>query len=169
MYTGVDPEFSGRATDYVRSRTSRARSPNSLTAGVQGPPKCPGNSWPLGVFDALSCYMYLSLIFKHSDTKWDFKKNSRLNFRGGGTHSVAPPPPPLNPPLCIWYQYICFQNKLWVNIHQISKAIRLEDTVTEPWFKKLWLQYHFLAFTIILSFQTQDNVNIIIIRAYLWL
>ena len=35
---------------------------------------------PLGDFDALSCY--LSLMFKHSDTKWDLKKYSRLYFRG---------------------------------------------------------------------------------------
>ena len=36
----------------------------------------------LRVYDALSCY--LSLIFKHSDTKWDTIKHSRSN--GGGGH-----------------------------------------------------------------------------------
>ena len=48
----------------------------------------------LWVFDALSCY--LSLIFKHSDTKWD-KKNSQSNFFWGARLLR----PPLNPPLLI--------------------------------------------------------------------
>ena len=43
--------------------------PNSLSAGVQGPLKGPGSSRV--VFNALSCY--LSLIFKHSDTRLDKK------------------------------------------------------------------------------------------------
>ena len=43
----------------------------------------------LEIFDALSCY--LSLIFKHFDTKWDFK--NRSNFR------EAPVAPPLDPTL----------------------------------------------------------------------
>ena len=33
---------------------------------------------------------YLSLIFKHSHTKWDKKNIHQSNFRGGGGH-VAPP------------------------------------------------------------------------------
>ena len=77
----------GGAKDYVRARTSRARSPKSLTSGVQ--------LWALdalGVFDALS--RYLSLTFKHSDTKWNKTKHSRSNFRGR-----TPVAPPLNPPL----------------------------------------------------------------------
>ena len=41
----------------------------------------------LGVFDALSCY--LSLIFKHSDTKLDYKTHNQSNFRGCAP--VAPP------------------------------------------------------------------------------
>ena len=43
------------------------------------------------VLDALSCYM--SLSFKHSDTKWD----THTHFRGGGGR--APVAPPLDPPL----------------------------------------------------------------------
>ena len=47
----------------------------------------------LGVFFyALSCY--LSLIFKHSDTKWEKKNHSQSNLGGGG----APVAPPLNLP-----------------------------------------------------------------------
>ena len=46
----------------------------------------------LGFFDALSCY--LSLLFKHSDTKWDKKEEKKsINLKG------APVAPPLNPPL----------------------------------------------------------------------
>ena len=44
----------------------------------------------LGVFDALSCY--LSLISKHSDTKWDLKNTVRsIFFFWGGGAPVAPP------------------------------------------------------------------------------
>ena len=46
----------------------------------------------LRVLDALSCY--LSLIFKHSDTKWD-TKNIVDQILGGG----VPDAPPLNPAL----------------------------------------------------------------------
>ena len=66
-----------------------ARSP--LTPGSRA------HKWALealGVFDALSCY--LSLIFKHSDTKWD-KKNTVdqfffffFFFWGGGAPLVLP-------------------------------------------------------------------------------
>ena len=42
----------------------------------------------LGGFDALSCYP--SLIFKHSDTKWE-KKNIVDQILGGGWAPVAPP------------------------------------------------------------------------------
>ena len=45
------------------------------------------------VFDALMCY--LSLIFKHSDTKWDYKKQSMLR-------------PPLNLPLMNNNNVHCF-------------------------------------------------------------
>ena len=75
--------------------------PTSLTAGVQGPLKGHGSS---EVLDALSCY--LSLIFKHSDTKWNTEKHSRSGgvffFLGGGGGRrglLPPPPPPLDPPL----------------------------------------------------------------------
>ena len=72
---GADPAFSfsyflggggGGAQMIIismRARTSQARKPKPLTAGVQGPLQA------LGVIDALS--WYLSVIFKHSDTKWD--------------------------------------------------------------------------------------------------
>ena len=46
---GADPGFSlggGGAKDYVHARTSCARSPKSLTAGVQGPLKDPGGIIP---------------------------------------------------------------------------------------------------------------------------
>ena len=50
----------GGGGEYVRKRTSRARSAKSLAAGVQGPLKGPGSS---GVIDALWCN--LSLILDH--------------------------------------------------------------------------------------------------------
>ena len=62
----------GGALKIARARTSRAQSPKSLTAGFRGPPKGFVSS---PVFDALSCY--LSLIFKHSDTKWGYKKTKK--------------------------------------------------------------------------------------------
>ena len=46
------------------------------------------------VFYALSCY--LSLIFKHSDTKWDLRNHSLSILRGR-----PPVAPPLDPPLQI--------------------------------------------------------------------
>ena len=55
-------------------------------------PLRPGEA-AVGGFVALSCY--LSLTFKHSDTKWG-GKHSRSNIRGGGA-PVAPPS--LNSPL----------------------------------------------------------------------
>ena len=76
--------------NYVRARTSRARSPKFLTAGVHGLLKGPGSS---RVFEALSCY--LSLILKHSYTKWDTKQ-SRSNWGGGGLPAAPPLDPPLN-------------------------------------------------------------------------
>ena len=79
----------GGATDDVGARTSRARSPKSLTARVQGPLKV---SWKLsgggGGGDGFS--YYLSLIVKYYVTKWD-KKQIRSNVRGVF--------PPLYPPL----------------------------------------------------------------------
>ena len=79
---------------------SRARSPRSLTAGVQG--AC------LRALEALrggggglmpSCANW-AFIFKHSDTKWDLKEI--VNQIEGGVPVVpSPPPPPLNPPLMI--------------------------------------------------------------------
>ena len=78
----------GGTKDYVCSLISQARSPKSLTAWVQGSLMGPGSS---RVFDALSCF--LSLIFEHSDTKWDNKKHSRSNFRGGGGAHVPVPLP----------------------------------------------------------------------------
>ena len=56
----------GGAKDYVRARTHHEREAWSpLTAGVQGPLKGPGSS--------LGFWCYLSLIFTHSDIKWDWK------------------------------------------------------------------------------------------------
>ena len=78
----------------------------------------------LGVFDALSCY--LSLIFKHSDTKWD-KKSTVDQILGGwggrspvvpsggtrGGHGGANAPPvrgfaPHLPPQSEWDFYFIF-------------------------------------------------------------
>ena len=58
--TGADPGFSFRGAEQIMCvhAHSRARRQNSLTAGVQGPPK--GLRSSRG-FDALSCY--LSPIF----------------------------------------------------------------------------------------------------------
>ena len=92
--TAAGPGFSlgggGGARDYVPARTYTSAEPNSLFVGVQGLLKGPGSSWG---FYAISCY--LSLVFKHSDTKWAKKKKSQSNFRGEG----APIAPPLDPPL----------------------------------------------------------------------
>ena len=55
------------------------------TTGV-GPFKGPGSS---RVLDALSCY--LSLIFKHPDTKWKTKKYDQNGGGGGGETPAAPP------------------------------------------------------------------------------
>ena len=49
----------------------------SLTAGVQGPLLGPESSR----FVVLCSLVLSGLIFKHSDTKWDFKKHSRSNFK----------------------------------------------------------------------------------------
>ena len=79
---GAEPGFSfgggggGVKIMCADARTSRARSPKSLTAGVQTALAA------LKVFDALS--YYLSLIFKHSDTKWDLKNIVDFFFGGGG-------------------------------------------------------------------------------------
>ena len=61
----------------------------------------------LGTFDALSCY--LSLIFKHSDTKWDKKTHSRSNLRGGAR-------PPLDPPLIRVPIGVCIHGRLYTRI-----------------------------------------------------
>ena len=61
--SGADPEFSWGGKRLCAC-ISQLHSLKSLTAGVQGPLKVPGSP---RVLDALSCY--LSLIFKHSDTK----------------------------------------------------------------------------------------------------
>ena len=66
----------------------KARSP--FTDGLQAALKGPGSS---RVFYALSCY--LSLIFKHSDTKWPIKS---VNHNLGGGGGEAPAVPPLDPP-----------------------------------------------------------------------
>ena len=74
-----------------RTRITSARRNIPSTVGVHciGPLKGPGSS---RVLDALSCY--LSLIFRHSDTKWDWKNiYSRSKFRGASM--IAPPPPPV--------------------------------------------------------------------------
>ena len=70
----------------MNAGTLRARKSKSLSAGVQGPLKGPGSS--IGFINALSCY--LSLIFKHSDTKLDLKKTVDPILGGGGA-PVAPP------------------------------------------------------------------------------
>ena len=85
----------GGTTDYARARTFmtlRARNPKSLTARVQDPLEGPGSSRRGGGVDALSCY--LSLIFKHSNTKWDFKKQPIKKKKLGGVRLLCPPPPP---------------------------------------------------------------------------
>ena len=60
----------------------------------------PGSS---RVLDGLLCF--LSLILKHSDTKWDTKKNSQANFGGGGAHVYCTPASRLDPPLIHGPQY----------------------------------------------------------------
>ena len=72
-------------------RTSRARSPKPLTAGVQGPLKGPGSS--------RGCWCLLVLSEPYFKVFWynmGFKKNIVDHILGGRT-PVAPPPPPLNP------------------------------------------------------------------------
>ena len=57
----------------------------------------PGSSW---VFYALSCY--LILIFKHSHTKWDLKKQSRSNFSGSAV-PIVPPSKSATAKLLLWH------------------------------------------------------------------
>ena len=86
----------GGATDYVRARTLWAQSP--LRPGCRPHLRA---LEALRFFFMLSCY--LSLIFKHSYTKWD-KKNTHSQSRfmgGGGGGRHAPVASPLNPPLSI--------------------------------------------------------------------
>ena len=69
--------FIGGAKDNVCAHTSRARSPKFLIRPGSRP------------------HSSLSLIYKHSDTKWDFK-NTVDQILGGGGGVLRPP---LNPPL----------------------------------------------------------------------
>ena len=89
--SGADPGFSfrgggGGAKDYVRAHTSRARIPKSITARVQGSLRA---MEALRVFYALLCY--LSLMLKHSDTKWDKKYKKTVDQTLGGRAPDAPP------------------------------------------------------------------------------
>ena len=78
-------------------RTSRARSPKPLTAGVQDPLKCPGSSrgwW---------CLLVLSEpYFKVFWYNMGFKKNIVDHILGGRT-PVAPPPPPPSKSATEWF------------------------------------------------------------------
>ena len=74
----------GGAKDYVRARTSRARSLKSLIILRPGSRARFRALEALRVIDALSCY--LSLIFKHSDTKC----RSTFFFGGGGGACCGP-------------------------------------------------------------------------------
>ena len=69
----------GGTRDYVRGHTTWSRSPKSLYG--QGP--------GLAALDPFLCY--LSLTFKHSDTKWDKKYSQILRGGGGGrVHLLRP-------------------------------------------------------------------------------
>ena len=65
VLSGADSGFSWGGGGIMCPHNDR-EAPKSPTAGVQGPLKGP---IALGMFDALLCY--LSLIYKHSDTKFD--------------------------------------------------------------------------------------------------
>ena len=96
-HPGADPGYSvgGRGCKRLRAPTHnhKVRSLKSRIYG-RGPGHALGPMEALRVSDALSCY--LSLNFKHSDTKWDFKKTVD-NFFGG---RLLRPPPPVSIRLC---------------------------------------------------------------------
>ena len=73
----------------VRTYMTSAKRGVPYKTGVQCILKGPGSS---RVLDALSCY--LSLIIKHSDTKWD-KKNIVDQSLGERVCCCHPPPPPV--------------------------------------------------------------------------
>ena len=82
----------------MRARTLRARSPKKKKESLIRP----GSRArlraleALGGFDALSCN--LSLIFKHSEYKMEYKTNIVYQILGGAP--AAPPPPPDPPLIC---------------------------------------------------------------------
>ena len=93
---GVDPGYSvgggGGAKDYACARTLRARSPKSLTAGVQGPlsgPRC------FRVLDALECYLTLGILLSILIQNGKQKIIVDQNLRG----CKCLLRPPLDPPL----------------------------------------------------------------------
>ena len=73
----------------------------------------------LRVFNTILCY--LSLIFEHSDTKWDFYKQ---NIWGGGARLLRPP---LNPPLFQWHD---------INVQSFYER---PGNTTDEW----WLNFFF--------------------------
>ena len=79
----------GRAKDYVRTRTSRSRTPKSLTAGVQGRLKGP---WKLSGVLMLSRAIWA--LFYAFSYKMRFKKKVYQNVRGVPACCA---PLPLNP------------------------------------------------------------------------
>ena len=91
-YPRADPGFSwgggGGAKDDTRSRTSRARSPKSFTAGVQGPLKGPGSS-SLGflMLSRAILAIFLIILIQHGI----LKTTVYLNL--GGVACCPPPPP----------------------------------------------------------------------------
>ena len=92
--------------------TSQAPSAKLLTTRVQGPLKGPGGS---RILDALSCY--LSLILKHSDTKRDWKKYSRSNFRGDACLLR----PPMDPPLTLMIIFFSTKSEQYYPFNLIEK------------------------------------------------
>ena len=76
---GVDPWFSWGGGGGVAQKSVNERETWSpFRQGSMQGPLTKGSGSPIGLFNALSCY--LSLSFKHSDTKWDIKKK----MGGGG-------------------------------------------------------------------------------------
>ena len=132
----------GGAKDYARARTSWAQNPKSLIiirpGSRAGPLKGPGSSRG---FDALSCY--LSLICKHSDTKWEGGggKHSRSNFRG----ACCAPPPPLNPPLLCLSGVCIFACSLIPRESSIAISHNYYSPLQATWQGPIWIWWPCLS------------------------
>ena len=105
----------GGAKDYVRPRTSWARTWSLFDmARVQGLLKGLGSS---RFFDALSCYMYLSLIFKHFCIQTGIENIvDPFFFFGGGARLLCPPLNGMHHCTKVKWTIICLQVNIYYKV-----------------------------------------------------